>query len=127
MGWGAHPDTMSISMAQNAAKDAGQEPGTLGYLMAYRDAYAQNARRGSRGLAAYLAQMDAHIDAHYWAPGGFRPGVPPIRWDEWLSVKHPASARYAMTSRSAPSRLGVFLKRPWRALRHWWQNRHVDV
>ena len=59
MGWGSHPDTLTMAKAQREALAAG-EPFTLAYRKAYRDAYA-NAASGGRNLQSYLEGLDRNI------------------------------------------------------------------
>lgn len=60
MGWGTHPDTMTMARAQNQAAAETGETNTLAYRKAYRDAYAKLAG-SERGAEAYLKCLDANI------------------------------------------------------------------
>ena len=60
MGWGTHPDTITMATASGHAKANTGEYGTLAYLKAYRAAYEELAS-GERGVEAYLQELDASI------------------------------------------------------------------
>lgn len=60
MGWGTHPDTLTMATASGHAKAKTGEHGTLAYLKAYRDAYEELAS-GEHGVEAYLQELDASI------------------------------------------------------------------
>lgn len=69
MGWGCHPDTLSMASAHHQAKDVAGEAGTLEYLRAYRDAYQEEVSRNPlRGGSEYIARIDAVIQ--HWSVGG---------------------------------------------------------
>jgi hypothetical protein len=60
MGWGTHPDTLTMATASGHAKAKTGEYGTLAYLKAYRDAY-EDLASGERGAEAYVKGLDASI------------------------------------------------------------------
>jgi hypothetical protein len=60
MGWGTHPDTLSIAAAQGAANHSGHPERSLGWLKVYREAYERNSDP-SDSLTKYLAGLDARI------------------------------------------------------------------
>lgn len=66
MGWGCHPDTLSMASAHHQATAIAGEAGTLEYLRTYRDAYQEEASRNPmRGGSEYIARIDAAI--HQWS------------------------------------------------------------
>ena len=81
MGWGTHPDTLTIARAQGIAKRQGFQEGTLEYQKAYRAAYEEAAGAESRGLAEHLKRLDDVIDR--WE-GGSPPTSP---WENTIGVK----------------------------------------
>lgn len=62
MGWGTHPDTLTIATAQGKANRSGHEYGTIAWLKVYRDAY-EEISKGERGAASYIAGLDQKIAA----------------------------------------------------------------
>lgn len=62
MGWGCHPDTLSMASAHHRAKDITGEVGTLEYLRAYRDEYQKLITKNPmRGGVEYIASIEAAI------------------------------------------------------------------
>jgi hypothetical protein len=60
MGWGTHPDMLTMATASGHAKAKTGVCGTLAYLKAYREAYEELAS-GERGVEVYFQGLDASI------------------------------------------------------------------
>lgn len=60
MGWGTHPDTITMSMASTQAIEATGESDSLQYLEAYLIAYEQMAA-GQNGADQYFQKLDKQI------------------------------------------------------------------
>lgn len=64
MGWGAHPDTMSMAFAESAAmKEVGDDTSSLAFKKAYRNHYflKNKSDSNSRSLQNYLDGLDKEI------------------------------------------------------------------
>lgn len=46
MGWGCHPDTLTMASAHHQAKEIAGESGTLKYLRSYREEYQKAVSKG---------------------------------------------------------------------------------
>lgn len=68
MGWGCHPDTLTMASAHHRAKDITVEDGTLEYLRAYRAEYQKAVTKNPmRGGVEYIADIDDAIQQ--WESG----------------------------------------------------------
>lgn len=63
MGWGSHPDTLSMAQASGAADRTGHPEGSLEWTKAYRSAYEAQNRDEPFGdsLKEYLDGIDRRI------------------------------------------------------------------